>query len=212
MAPNYKNGKIYKLVSDHVDKVYIGSTQLKYLCLRLGTHKQHYKNWVLKKRNYITSFDILKYDDVKIILLESFPCNTKDELCARERYYIETLDCVNKRIPGRTMKEYVAQPHMREIARKKSKIYYNNNKQKVLDREKSRRIHKIKCNCGSSVIKAHYEKHKLSGLHKKKLAKTIKIHANWCKSIDEIESWFEDSLTNEFNEICAKIDAVIFKN
>jgi hypothetical protein len=46
-----------------------------------------------------------KYDDVRIELIEEFPCENKMELNAREGYYIRTLDCVNKVIPGRTQKE-----------------------------------------------------------------------------------------------------------
>lgn len=55
--------------------------------------------------NYISSYQLLQYPDVDIILLENYPCNNKQELHARERHYIELLDCVNKCIPTRTPKE-----------------------------------------------------------------------------------------------------------
>jgi len=42
------------------------------------------------------SFDIIKNNDYKIILLENYPCETKEELLAREQYYIDNLVCVNK--------------------------------------------------------------------------------------------------------------------
>jgi hypothetical protein len=45
-----------------------------------------------------------KYDDVRIELIEEFPCENKMELNKREGHYIRTLDCVNKVIPGRTQK------------------------------------------------------------------------------------------------------------
>ena len=45
------------------------------------------------------------WDNVEIILVESFPCNSKAELEARERYWIETLKpTLNKAIPTRTPK------------------------------------------------------------------------------------------------------------
>jgi hypothetical protein len=50
----------------------------------------------------------LKNNNYDIILLENVSCINKDELKARERFYIETLECVNKVIPGRTNQEYAA--------------------------------------------------------------------------------------------------------
>ena len=45
---------------------------------------------------------------VQISLLEDYSCNTKDELLARERYWIEQhrVILVNKNIPSRTDEEY----------------------------------------------------------------------------------------------------------
>jgi hypothetical protein len=83
---NYKNGKIYKLVAG--DYVYIGSTTQK-LCVRLAGHKI---------KNYNTTARILFESgyDVKIILIEDFPCENKDELTAREYYHIQNNECVNR--------------------------------------------------------------------------------------------------------------------
>ena len=106
--PNYKNGKIYKLISDETKEVYIGSTTKKYLCQRMASHRTHYKIWQ-EKGNVVpvTAFKILKFKDCKIVLIEDYPCKTKDELLSRERYWIEkTSTAVNKCIPGRTSKEY----------------------------------------------------------------------------------------------------------
>ena len=55
---------------------------------------------------YITSFEVLKNKNYDIILLEKVPCDSKDELHARERYHIEKNECVNKFIPQRTDHEY----------------------------------------------------------------------------------------------------------
>lgn len=43
---------------------------------------------------------------MKIVLLEDYPCEDKEQLLKRERHYIESLICVNKRIPSRPQKEY----------------------------------------------------------------------------------------------------------
>ena len=48
----------------------------------------------------MSSYDILANADYNIILIELFPCNSKDELLARERHYKDTLICVDKNRPG----------------------------------------------------------------------------------------------------------------
>src|SRR3569623_1000525 len=97
---NYQNSKIYKIISDQTDMVYIGASWKK-LCQRMAQHRSKFKEWQNGLYHYITSFDILKHSDAKIILLEHFPCETKEELNARERFYIESNDkCVNKCRPG----------------------------------------------------------------------------------------------------------------
>jgi hypothetical protein len=76
------------------------------LARRLAGHVKSYKQHLNEKYDYITSFDIIKNGDYDIVLLKSCPCESKDQLHARERYYIESLDCLNQIIPGRTNKEY----------------------------------------------------------------------------------------------------------
>ena len=39
---------------------------------------------------------MLKLDDYDIVLIESYPCNSKDQLHARERYFTNQMECVNK--------------------------------------------------------------------------------------------------------------------
>ena len=91
---NYQQGKIYKIVAN--GQTYIGSTCEPTLARRLAYHKSHYKSWMRSKVNYITSFRVLYEDNPEIVLIESYPCNSKDELIARERFYIESMVCVNK--------------------------------------------------------------------------------------------------------------------
>jgi hypothetical protein len=103
----YQNGKIYKLVSSHTDKIYIGST-CRPLNERLTGHKSSYNEWNKNKLKYMSSFELLKLGDVNIILLESCPCLNKYELYDKERYHIEQNlnNIVNKIRPNRTSLEY----------------------------------------------------------------------------------------------------------
>ena len=93
---DYLNGKIYKLTSSHTSDIYIGSTIMT-LTSRFSNHK---------KSNDTTASHILKYDDVKIELLEAYPTTSQYLLLSRERYWIEKLNCVNYSFPTRTQQEY----------------------------------------------------------------------------------------------------------
>ena len=103
--PNYENGKIYCLRSHQTDDVYYGSTTQK-LAVRKGGHKGSYKRWVAGKGKYMTSFELLKYDDCYIELVELYPCKCREELGRREGEIIRDNECINKNITGRTAKEW----------------------------------------------------------------------------------------------------------
>lgn len=100
----YDNGKIYKLVNDVNEEIYVGST-----CMPL--HKRLYEHkYRAKKKPEMKVYkclNVVGWESVKIILVEDYPCKSKDELIRRERYWIETLKpSLNKNIPTRTKKEY----------------------------------------------------------------------------------------------------------
>jgi len=104
--PNYQNGKIYKIESPQTDQIYIGSTTQK-LCDRMTNHRSDFK---CRKGN-CTSFKILEYGDAKIYLIELFPCNSKEELEAREGYWQKEMRgkglLINKLTAGKCdKKEY----------------------------------------------------------------------------------------------------------
>ena len=50
----------------------------------------------------MTSFKTIKGGDYKIMLIENYPCQNNKKLHAREKYYIEKINCVNKNIPTQT--------------------------------------------------------------------------------------------------------------
>jgi hypothetical protein len=101
----YANGKIYRIVCNKTDEQYIGSTA-ETLKQRLKLHKSSYKIYQRTKKNYTTSYDILKGDDYKIELIENYPCKNRQELEAREGYHIKNNPCINHSVAGRTRKEY----------------------------------------------------------------------------------------------------------
>lgn len=106
---NYQEGKIYRLVCNSTGLTYFGSTGQKYLSQRLKGHISTYKAYLKdNSRDCLTSFKIIENGNYEIILVETYPCNSKDELLKRERYHIENNECVNKIIPTRTKAQYRA--------------------------------------------------------------------------------------------------------
>ena len=97
---DYSTWKIYKLVADGTDDIYIGSTTQK-LYKRLAVHKCRAAN----EHNYCTSRFLFEKGNVSIILIEDYPCERKEQLLTRERHCIETLPNISCNIPGRTSKE-----------------------------------------------------------------------------------------------------------
>lgn len=100
--PDYQQAKIYKIVSDQTDEIYVGSTCEYYLSSRLGGHRGDLK----RNHGQLSSFKLLQYPDHKIVLLELYPCQNDKELRTRERYWVERLpNVVNKIRPIRTREE-----------------------------------------------------------------------------------------------------------
>ena len=156
--PNYKLGKIYKIVDNTNNECYIGSTCERTLARRLAGHVKDHRKYLTNSNNKsVTSFRILANNNYDIILIESYPCNTKDELHRRERYYIEHSECVNKVIPGRTMQEY--RQYNKEKKKADDKKYWEVHKEEL----------KQKCDCpycGMTYIKHNKTQHMNSYNHK----------------------------------------------
>jgi hypothetical protein len=128
--PDYSKGKIYRITCNITGLNYIGSTCEPTLAKRLVKHVIDFKRWKNGNYCFVTSFKILENGNYEIVLIENYPCNSRDELHSRERHFIETLNCVNKCIPTRTQQEY------REENKDKIKQYYENNKDKIREQDK----------------------------------------------------------------------------
>ena len=174
--PDYSKGKIYKLFSNYTSDIYIGST-IQPLSKRLDGHKQDWKLWKRGKKHYINSCDLFeKYDDIKIILIEDFNCERKEQLESRERYYIENSDCINTQIPCRTKKEYDQMYHQTQKYKDYSKEYVKRPEwiQKMKEKNKEKYI----CECGYELTKNHKLRHNKTLNHQQYLQNDIKNKQN----------------------------------
>ncbi len=150
---NYNNGKIYKIINEKGETIYIGSTT-ETLCRRFGKHKLFCKN-------------------NKIILIENHSCNNREELRKREQEIInETPNLLN------INKAYRSPEDLKQQEREKSKRLYKNspeyrkrqieiskkwridNPEKVLENKKKYNSKRINCDiCGCEVYLRNLKRH-----------------------------------------------------
>ena len=138
--PDYSRGKIYKIepICEHEEhEIYIGSTSLKYLSSRMTYHKTSYNKWKSDLHGKVMSFELFDkygFDNCVITLIENVNANTKEELLQKERYYIQSMKCINKFVPLRTQKEYYIdnKEHRQEII----KQYYEKHKEEISEYQK----------------------------------------------------------------------------
>jgi hypothetical protein len=186
--PDYQLGKIYKIECNVTGKVYIGSTCEPILARRLAGHITDYKRYLKGTYHYISSFKIFENRDYCIVLLEKYPCDTKDELLARERYWCNELECVNQRknpgmynLLGRKVYDKYNYENNKDIKNEKSKEYYNDNKDKKNE--------KHDCICGGKYTHVHKALHIRTAKHQNYLYylkyKTIIDGLNMIKALDK---------------------------
>ncbi len=86
--PNYNSGKIYKIINDIDDKIYISTTIVSlYQRMKFIKASKGEKQTPLIK--YMKSVGM---EHFKIILIERFPCGGKSTLNRRREYHIRKLN------------------------------------------------------------------------------------------------------------------------
>jgi hypothetical protein len=186
--PDYQNGRIYKIIDLDTNECYIGSTVLA-LSQRLAQHVVSYKRYLKGKGNKITSFKIIANGDYDIVLNELFPCNSKEELHARESHYCQSIQCVNKNknqgliyaLGGQ--KEYYKQ-YMKD---NKEQLTEQNKQYREANKEHINTV--LICQCGHSYTRSNKLRHERSNKHKEyvqnRLYSDIQRGLNMIKKLDK---------------------------
>jgi hypothetical protein len=179
-------GRVYSIRSHQTTDIYIGSTT-QILCKRMVDHRYGYKYYLNKKSKYVSSYEILKHEDAYIELIYEGEFESKNALTKKEGEYIRDMDCVNKRIEGRTQKEWHEEhkeqateyqtqyykehkPHLIQQSKnyneehKEQRIEYN--KQYYEDHKENAKI-KYTCKCGLVCRVNTKSKHERSKKHKR---------------------------------------------
>jgi hypothetical protein len=176
--PDYSLGKIYKIVNDINEDIYIGSTRNS-LAKRFGDHKILAINSI----GFLLHMNMkeIGIEHFRIILIEDYPCTNRNELLRREDYHIQqTKPKYNQRInfTNKTEKEYQKEyqkeyraNHKVEKFPKYQKEYRANHKVKKFPK------YQFKCDCERILNKNKdtIEQHIKTKIHKAYLeSKTLK--------------------------------------
>jgi hypothetical protein len=140
----YQRGKVYEIVCRKTGLRYIGSTCEPTLARRLAKHVSDFKCWEKGKKNYVTSYNIIKNGDYYIVLLESYPCNSCDELRMCEQKHINLNECINhlKAFQSKEeLNEYCKEYHNqhRDEKKEKAKQYREQHKEQIAEKKKEYR-------------------------------------------------------------------------
>ena len=134
--PDYSKGLIYQLCckNPEITECYVGSTTNK--TKRKQEHKSSCNNSNSKKYNNY-KYEFIRenggFENWDLIVIEPFPCNSKEELETRERYWIEKLNSILNSIkrPVRTEQDKI------DISKTEKKLYYERHKDKYKEYQKN---------------------------------------------------------------------------
>jgi hypothetical protein len=136
--PRYQRGKVYEIVvlhEEYKDDLYVGST-ISMLSQRLGQHKiESEKEEQIKKLHVLMWSLGMRY--FKIVLIEDWPCDNKQELLKREQYHINlrkpTLNMMNAHTTQdeRKAQKKIYREENKEAISAQKKIYREENKEAI---------------------------------------------------------------------------------
>jgi hypothetical protein len=160
---DYSKGKIYRLLLN--DEEYVGSTT-SLLCVR----KAHHKNCFVRNKNgkayegKTSSYNLFEKGEPEIILIENYPCKTKEELHKREREVMEErrrlgIKIINFSIPTQTAKERYENNKPARL--QKIKDYNKNHKEEIKIYKSLWNKERVKCEkCEREVSRCNFLRHK----------------------------------------------------
>ena len=126
-------GKIYS-IRNYIDTdIYVGST-CQALSKRMTDHRRSINNTRDKHMLLYCKMRVFGVENFYIELLEECECENKEQLRAKEGEYVRTMGSLNRRIEGRTIKEW--RDENNEYLKEQKQIYYQENKGSLLSKNK----------------------------------------------------------------------------
>jgi alpha-galactosidase/6-phospho-beta-glucosidase family protein len=177
---DYSKGKIYKIVNNLNDECYVGSTTLT-INMRFNKHKSDYNVWLTdQSKGKCSCFDLFeKYglDNWKIVLIENFPCESRDKLDEREEFWRCNLNSCNSNRSFRSHEDIKKDSHEyyeknkeyfneyreknQEYIKQYAKNYHEKNRESINEKKRE----KITCECGQIYNRGNLSAHNKSQFH-----------------------------------------------
>jgi hypothetical protein len=190
---DYTGGKIYKIIANQApDECYVGSTTERYLSNRMADHRKFYKKWKVGMRSMTRGscdlFEAYGVENCRIVLIELYPCQSKDELRAREQFWINQMGTFNiirafttenERLNDNRHDQKLHNEKHKEEKAKYRRAYNEENKEyrqryNVTYRKDHSTI--TECECGSKIVAYNLVRHMKTKKHQNFLkSKTPKI-------------------------------------
>ena len=158
---DYGNSKIYQVLNNFDDDVYVGST-CQPLCKRLAFHRVHMNVESKSKRKLYTKMTELGIEQFYIELIEQYPCENKEELRKREGHFIRERGTLNMCQAGRNRRQHYQDniEHFRQKDKEWREKHQEQLKEKAQKPEvKLIRNAKVSCECGGSYTYTHKAEH-----------------------------------------------------
>lgn len=148
--------KIYKIINNVDDKIYIGSTTQP-LYKRINDHRKRYRRPELTQYTSKILFDNYGIENCKIILIDEFEYVNKEHQNKIEREHIDMFKkvCVNKYMPFKTIDE------IKQDRKMYSQTKYAKHKDTILAEKKK----PYTCECGSVIHSGYKYRHFKSSKH-----------------------------------------------
>ena len=179
---DYSKAKIYKILNNISNDVYIGAT-CQPLSKRMAKHRGDYKHPKRKHYKLYQKITEIGVEQFYIELVKETPCDNAEQLRAIEGEYIRQQGTLNTRIEGRTKQQYTIdnkekkaeydkeyREANKEYRKQQKAEYHEQNKEYYNQRNKENyqkiREQKETCEvCGVSYIPWNRKKHLASKRH-----------------------------------------------
>ena len=177
----YDKAKIYQLVNDITDDIYIGST-CQPLSKRMAEHRISMRS---SRDHHIKLYQKMieiGVEHFRIELIKECPCENIEQLRAIEGKYIREMGTLNSHIAGRTSSDYKKEfkeryiptyqsyrENNRDLLNEKNRIYYNERSETICAKHRQRynEITSVKMTCDVCGT-VHNKKNKPLHLRSKK--------------------------------------------
>ncbi len=164
---DYSKGKVYRLCHGPIT-VYIGSSVMP-LNKRMNKHNSAArKGKTCRIYQYMREIGI---ENVRIVLIENWPCTSKMELVQREQYW---MDHAKNVFPNVDLKNML-NAYISEEDKRLQMFQYNHSEvgRARNTRCEPRRLETIQCHCCHSVVRKNIARHKKSKRHKKIVKRNV---------------------------------------